>query len=184
MKRSNKKLITGIALMLFFLSLVFSQLSCSAIPGNNTTQVFGLIEAEANNLYLIENWQSRSRVTYLIKGSLAKKIKKYNNSLAIISGTVSDKSTWSKELYAAKIIRLWEINKQTTISGFVEIKDNKVFIKELLFPFLRKGLYYQVSGELIDAISRNNGKTIEVKGIITQQDNWGRIIIEVKEIIQ
>ena len=184
MKRSNRKLITGIALIIFFLCLVFSQLSCSAVPGTSTTQIFGLIEAEANNLYLIENWQSRSRVAYLIKGSLAKKIKKYNNSLAIISGTVSDKSTWSKELYAAKIIRLWEINKQTTISGIVENKDNKVFIKELLFPFLRKGLYYHVSGELIDVVSRNNGKSIEVKGIITQQDNWSRIVIEVKEIIQ
>ena len=170
--------------MLFFFSLVFSQLSCSAVPGNNTTQVFGKIEAEANNLYLIKNWLSRSRVTYLIKGGLAKKIKKYNNSLAIISGTVSGKSPWSKELYAAKIIRLWEINKQTGISGIVEIKDNKVFIKEMLFPFLRKGLYYQVSGELIDAVSRNNGKSIEVKGIITQQDNWSCIVIEVKVIIE
>jgi len=170
--------------MLFFLSLVFSQLSCSAIPANNTTQVFGKIEVEANNLYLIENWLSRSRVTYLIKGGLARKIKKYNNSLAIISGTVSDKSTWSKEFYAAKIIRLWEINKQSNISGIVEIKDDKVFIKEMLLPFLRKGLYYQVSGELIDAVSRNNGKAIEVKGIITQQDNWSRIIIEAKEIIE
>jgi len=170
--------------MLFFLSLVFSQLSCSAIPANNTTQVFGKIEVEANNLYLIENWLSRSRVTYLIKGGLARKIKKYNNSLAIISGTVSDKSTWSKEFYAAKIIRLWEINKQSNISGIIEIKDDKVFIKEMLLPFLRKGLYYQVSGELIDAVSRNNGKAIEVKGIITQQDNWSRIIIEAKEIIE
>jgi len=184
MKRSNGKLITGIAPMLFFFSLVFSQLSCSAIPGNNTTQVFGLIEAEADNLYLIENWLSRSRVTYLIKGGLAKKVKKYNGSLVIISGTVSDKSTWSKELYAAKIIRLWEINKQTNISGAVEIKDSRVFIKEMLFPFLRKGLYYRVTGELIDAVSRNNGKAIEVKGIITQQDNWSRIVIEVKKIIE
>ncbi len=184
MKRSNRKLITGTALMLFFFSLVFSQLSCSAIPGNNTTQVFGLIEAEANNLYLIENWQSRSKVTYLIKGCPARRIKRYNNSLAIISGTVSGKSPWSKELYAAKIIRLWEINKQTSISGIVEIKDDKVFIKEMLFPFLRKGLYYQVKGKLIDAVSRNNGKAIEVKGIITQQDNWSHIVIEVKEIIQ
>jgi len=184
MKLSNRNLITGIALIIFFLCLVFSQLSCSAVPGNGTTQIFGKIEAEANNLYLIENWLSRSRVTYLIKGGLAKKIKKYNNSLAIISGTVSDKSTWSKELYAAKIIRLWEINKQTSISGIVEIKDNKVFIKEMLFPFLRKGLHYQVKGKLIDAVSRNNGKAIKAKGIITQQDNWSRIVIEVKEIIQ
>ena len=184
MKRSNRKLVTGIALIIFFLCLGFNQLSCSAIPGNNTTQVFGKIEAEANNLYLIENWLSRSRVTYLIKGGLAIKIKKYNNSLAIISGTVSDKSAWSKELYTAKIIRLWEINKQTNISGIVEIKDNEVFIKEIFFPFLRKGLYYQVSGELIDAVSRNNGKSIEVKGIITQQDNWSRIVVEVKEITE
>jgi len=184
MKLSNRNLITGIALIIFFLCLVFSQLSCSAIPGTGTTQVFGLIEAEANNTCLIENWLSRSRVTYLIKGGITKKIKKNSNSLAIISGTVSGKSPWSKELYAAKIIRLWEISKQTTISGFVEIRDNKVFIKELLFPFLRKGLYYQVNGELINAVSRNNGKAIEVKGIITQIDNWSRIIIEVKEIIQ
>jgi len=184
MKRSNRKLLNGIAPMLFFFSLVFSQLSCSAIPGNNTTQVFGKIEVEANNLYLIENWLSRSRVTYLIKGCPARRIKKYNNSLAIISGTVADKSTWSKELYTAKIIRLWEINKQTSISGIVEIKDDKVFIKEMLLPFLRKGFYYQVKGKLIDVVSRNNGKAIEVKGIITQQDNWSRIIIEAKEIIE
>lgn len=184
MRRSNRKLVTGIALIIFFLCLVFSQISCSAIPGNNTTQVFGKIEVEADNLYLIENWLSRSRVTYLIKGGLIKKIKIYNDSLAIISGTVSDKSSWSKELYAARIIRLWEINKQTNISGIVEIKDSKVFIKELLFPFLRKGLYYQVSGELIDVVSRNNGKSIEVEGIITQQDNWSRMVIEVKKIIE
>jgi len=69
-------------------------------------KIKGMVEVNsAGDVYIVENWTSRSRKSYLVTGSLVQNIAAYNGKVISVKCCLLKKRTWSG------IIRVFEILK-------------------------------------------------------------------------
>ena len=72
--------------------------------GAEAAKVTGMIETGSGEVYIVENWTSRSRVSYLVYGDFTEELEKREGEIVTVSGMVLHKGMWSKEILIKKII--------------------------------------------------------------------------------
>ena len=176
------------SISILFIASCMLLLACT--PGNTTrctdgkpVKIFGMVEVKSDTVYLVEKWHSRSKVSWEVQGGMVNAMEKMNGSLVIVRARVLEQSAFSGSICIQEIQRKWVENEPVTLKGIVLVEDDEVYIKEPLIPFSRRGLQYRVTGNFKDKIADKKGKSVHVKGILKQENNWSRITIEVKNIL-
>ncbi len=117
----KKFLVLGILLVVF--GLVFSFCSSNSSTENNPNEtsmwdnaiektIVGKIETGDKKIFVVEKWDSKSRVSYEVFGDLAKELEPHIDKYAKVKGLVprADEETinWSKHILVQEIIEIYE----------------------------------------------------------------------------
>ncbi|HOP65241.1 MAG TPA: hypothetical protein PK358_17175 [Spirochaetota bacterium] len=77
-----------------------------SVSKGNTIKIYGLIKAERTNVYIITNWQSRSKVTYTITGPKKDEIAANAGKYISVLGTLTENKRWSGTIEVTRIISI------------------------------------------------------------------------------
>jgi hypothetical protein len=67
-------------------------------------KIKGLIKVYEDNVYIVENWTSKSCVSYLVFGPLKEEITLNEGKIALVTGKAIGDSPFSKNLFVESII--------------------------------------------------------------------------------
>jgi hypothetical protein len=67
-------------------------------------KITGMVEvADTGEVYVVEKWQTRSRVTYVVTGDLVSEVKAREGDVITVTGNVVKQSMWSGTIEVLKI---------------------------------------------------------------------------------
>ena len=111
-----------VGLLIFVVVLVFA-CGCNAKTGRHTLnksvlksygKLIGLVEVNGDNVYIVSNYTSRSRVSYCVEGRLKDDVAKLEGKIIEVKGE-TQRIGWSGTIKVEKIVRIIkDIKKKKT----------------------------------------------------------------------
>ncbi len=102
-----------VGLLIFVVVLVFA-CGCNAKTGRHTLnksvlksygKLIGLVEVNGDNVYIVSNYTSRSRVSYCVEGRLKDDVAKLEGKIIEVKGE-TQRIGWSGTVKVEKIVRI------------------------------------------------------------------------------
>ncbi len=142
----------------------------------DTKYIYGKVTKGKDSMSLIENWKSKSQVSYAVEDDYGKDLKNLDAQILMVEGKVIGKSGYSKDILVTKILLKttkpqydWNNIKEETFIGKVELgKDNKVVVIKDWTS--RSRVSYYVYGEKEDYLQSNAKNYAKIKCLVVQDE--------------
>lgn len=179
----KKFFIISLSVFIMSYTLLYSQKQLHVKHTNITKKgniIFGLITKQDNTYYITQNWRSRSMVTYKIEGDISG-LENYINKPVLAAGKVIKAQEPPRNRFELQSIqRCWESGKPVTIKGTVKKGKKNMFIIE--HPLPNERFIYIITLDKTKSVENYTEKDITIKGIIKEEKNWQKVLIEIDEI--
>jgi hypothetical protein len=143
--------------------------------------IYGKVTKGKDSMSLIENWKSKSQVSYSVEVNYGKSLKNLDGKILMVEGKIIGKSGYSKEILVTDILLNttkaefdWDNVEEETFIGKVELgKDNKVVVVKDWTS--RSRVSYYVYGEKESYLQSNVKNYAKIKCLVVQDETHSSV---------